>query len=64
LAFGLSAGGTVAGGVMLSTFAGDNQSEAYKIIPSALILVTGPSWGRVYTGDYYLAIGGTALPSG
>jgi len=60
-ALGLSIGGTVAGGMMLGALAGDSEAEGHQILPAALMLLTGPSWGHIYTGDYDLAVGGTLL---
>ncbi len=61
LALGLSVGSTVGGFVLVGAIAGDSEAPRELLLPGVLAVVTGPSWGHVYTGDYDLAIGGTVL---
>ena len=60
-ALGLSVTGTVGGTLLTLALVGDSEAEPDQIIPAAMIMVTGPSWGHVYTGDLDLAIGGSLL---
>lgn len=60
-ALGLSVGGTVGGTLLLGSMAGDSEAPPSLLLTGALAMVTGPSWGHIYTGDYDLAVGGTLL---
>jgi hypothetical protein len=62
LALGLSVGSTVGGFLLVGSLDSDSEGAPRELmVPAALMMVTGPSWGHVYTGDYDLAIGGTLL---
>jgi len=62
VALGLSVGSTAGGFLVLGTLAGDSEVASPELlVTAALTLVTGPSWGHLYTGDYDLAIGGTLI---